>query len=128
MPQPLHAPGFLGNMAGVLRLCFAVALLVVACAEDSSKPQKSPLGQDIDSVAARIEKKCLEKAGMTAEEIKTLQDVMQRLEDEKKNKKNQARDFLDYIDLYAPKKALSKAIRAKWDAFANCVAQAAAGE
>ncbi|KAL1418570.1 hypothetical protein MTO96_005605 [Rhipicephalus appendiculatus] len=99
-------------MAGVLRLCFAVALLVVACADDGSEPKKTPLGQDINSVAARIEKMCLKKVGMTPEEVKIKHTL----------------DLLDYVDMYAPRKEISKDIRAKWDAFANCVAEAAAGE
>ncbi|XP_075744016.1 uncharacterized protein LOC119160067 [Rhipicephalus microplus] len=105
-------------MAGVLRLCFAVTLLVVACADDGSKPQKSPLGQDINSVAARIEKQCVKKAGMTPEEIKTLEDDMHRLENDKKGEK----------DFHALRKEISESIRPKWDAFENCVADAAAGE
>uniref|UniRef100_A0A131Z3J2 Uncharacterized protein n=1 Tax=Rhipicephalus appendiculatus TaxID=34631 RepID=A0A131Z3J2_RHIAP len=115
-------------MAGVLRLCFAVALLVVACADDGSEPKKTPLGQDINSVAARIEKMCLKKVGMTPEEVKILEDIMQRLEKAKKDKKKHTLDLLDYVDMYAPRKEISKDIRAKWDAFANCVAEAAAGE
>ncbi|KAL3254972.1 hypothetical protein MRX96_046709 [Rhipicephalus microplus] len=55
------------------------------------RPQKSPLGQDINSVAARIEKQCVKKAGMTPEEIKT--------------------------DFHALRKEISESIRPKWDAF-----------
>ncbi|XP_070389275.1 uncharacterized protein [Dermacentor albipictus] len=99
-------------MAGVLRLCPAVALLVVAFAA-ASEPTGSA-----KSLQAQVEKKCFQKVGMTPEEISTIEDVTKRLDEAKDtSKKNKELDFLDYVDLYARTPEISKGIRDKWEAF-----------
>ncbi|KAH7960637.1 hypothetical protein HPB49_021944 [Dermacentor silvarum] len=85
-------------MVGVLRLCPAVALLVVAFAADSDLTGST---KDFQTLAARLEEKCLKKVGMTPEEISTQQEL----------------EFLDYVDLYARTPETSKGIRSKWEAF-----------
>ncbi|XP_054921302.1 uncharacterized protein [Dermacentor andersoni] len=108
-------------MAGVLRLCPAVALLVVAFAAGSE-----PTGST-KSLQAQVEKECFQKVGMTPEEISTIEDVMKRLDEARDTtKKKEELDFLDYVDLYARTPEISKGIRAKWEAFMTCMADEAA--
>ncbi|XP_049520268.1 uncharacterized protein LOC125944150 isoform X1 [Dermacentor silvarum] len=111
-------------MVGVLRLCPAVALLVVAFAADSDLTGST---KDFQTLAARLEEKCLKKVGMTPEEISTIEDVLKRLEERNdKSKKQQELEFLDYVDLYARTPETSKGIRSKWEAFMMCMADEAA--